>query len=198
MMRNTITIVAVLIYSVTFGQSIQTFYNNCPCKMTGIPSENDDHTHYTVDEKNAYLAISYDDPDYSYEYSGDIAFTYFVKRDKQKVFAFSHFFDGPSSVSADYAFYSISNNQWVEASVLPDISIADFTNDSTVIDSLGLDYRIQLELPQQGTDVSVIIHPVGENDSPFEYGAYLAMIRSLPIKILKWNRDQGLFEFAKP
>ena len=181
----------------SFGQSIQKFYNDCPCKIAGIPPENDDHTHYTIDEKNAYLSIAYDDADYSYEYSGDIAFTYFVRKDKQKVFAFSYFFDGPSSVSTDYAFYTLSNNKWIQTSVLPDISIGNFTNDSTVIDSLGFDYRIQLELPQQGTDVMVKIHPVGENDSPFDYPTYLSMINSLPIKVLNWNRETGEFEFEE-
>ena len=178
------------------AQSILTYYNNCPCKDKSVSTTEDEHTRITLDEKNAYLSIAYDDADYSYEYGGNITLTYFVKKDKQKIFGFAQFMDGPSSAYMEGAFYQIVNNKWedVSGSVLPDISLEKFTNDSTIIGSIGMDYRVQFILPQHGTEVELRVHPVGENDAPFEYGLYSSMINSIPELILFWNREKGVFE----
>lgn len=178
------------------AQSILAFYNSCPCKDESVSTKEDEHTRITLDEKNAYLSISYDDADYGYEYGGEVTFTYFLKKDKQKLFGFAKFSEGPSSAYMDGEFYQLVNNKWenVTLAVLPNISLEKFTSDSTVLAGIGMDYRVQFILPQQGTELVLQIHPVGENDAPFEYGAYSSMIASIPELSLFWNREKGVFE----
>jgi hypothetical protein len=61
-------------------------------------------------------------------------------------------------------------------------------------DSVGADYSIQLELPQHGTSVMLKVHPVGENNAPFDYARYLNFIQSLPVRTLAWKKETGVFE----
>jgi hypothetical protein len=135
-----------------------------------------------------------------YAYGGEITFTYFLKKDKQKIFGFAKFLDSPSSARMDSEFYQIINGKWEDATdnVLPDISLEKFTDDSTVVNSIGIyRYRVQFILPRQGTEVMLRIHPVSEVDAPSDYGTYSTMIESLPKLILQWNREKGVIEIKE-
>lgn len=179
-------------------KTIRDYFDLFPHKPEFISYEKEDeHTRITIDEKNAYLSVSYDDADYSFEYGGTIEFTYFVKSDKQKVFGYSEFFEGPSSISTDTKFYTYNNGQWTEISVLPPISLENFT-DSPIADSVGAEYSIQYGLPHQGTDLTLTVQPVGENNAPFAYDRYLPFIQSLNTLTLHWNKEQGVFELKVP
>jgi hypothetical protein len=174
-------------------KTISDYFRLFPHKPDFISLDKDDeHTRVTIDEKNAYIAVSYDDADYGFEYGGTIEFTYFVRSDKRKIFAYSEFFEGPSSISTDTKFFTY-NGQWSEVSVLPPIALENFT-DSGLVDSVGTEYSIRYVLPQQGTDLTLTVQPVGENNAPFAYDQYLSFIQSLKALTLQWNKQQGTFE----
>jgi hypothetical protein len=70
----------LIVYSV-LAPGIKDYFKTFPFKPENITiDKEDEHTRITIDEKNAYIMISYDDPDYSFEYGGEIEFTYFVCR----------------------------------------------------------------------------------------------------------------------
>ncbi len=180
------------------AQTVSDYFKKFPGKPESINIDNpDEHTRVTVDTKNAYIKVSYDDADYSYEYGGEVAFTYFVKADKQKIFGYTEFFEGPSSSSASIQFFQLEKDKWHEVSVLPDLSLTDFDSTSAMVDSVGSEYNIQYTLPQQGTDIKANVLEVGENNTPFDYATYLDFIRKLPELTLKWNKLTGMFEIKK-
>jgi hypothetical protein len=160
------------------------------------PDSVSDHQHFTIDDKNAYLYVSYDDPDYGYEYGGELQFTYFLTQGKQKIFGYSSFFDGPSSVSAHADFYTFNGKEWksVTTSVLPAIELNNFTSDKALLDRIGSNYRVRFSLPQQGTDVHLKAYPVGENDALYAYDQYTADIAALHEVVLQWNKPEGVFK----
>lgn len=197
-MKKIFTILILTLLSKGYAQSITSYFAKFPYKNNFISLDSaNEHTRINIDEKNAFIGISYDDSDYGYEYGGEIEFTYFVRKDKQKVFGYMESFDGPSSFRSETRFYTLLNNEWTETSVLPDIDITDFDTTSTLIDSVQSIYRLHYALPQHGTDVIVNVKPVGETDVPFDFKGYFNFIESLPNRILKWNRDKGVFELSK-
>jgi hypothetical protein len=185
------------IIALAFAPGIKDYFKLFPYKPENLSLENEDEHHrITIDDKNAYLMISYDDADYSFEYGGEVEFTYFVKEDKQKIFGYSEFSEGPSSVSSETKFYSYTNSKWTEVSVLPDLSLSDFSTSETV-DKIGTEFTIRYQLPQHGTDLTAVVYPVGENNAPFDYGSYSKFINELPKLTLGFNKKSGTFELKK-
>lgn len=179
------------------AQSITEYFRSFPLHPEGMdPDSANEHTTFLIDDKNAFLSVEYTDADYNHEYGGEIAFTYFVRANKTRLFGFSNFFDGPSSMSAFYYFFDYSQGQWKDmtAEVMPEIMLSHFTDDNAMVDSVSQGYRVRLILPRQGTTVRVKILPVGEVDCPLDdYSRYLQFIESLPELELTWQRQEGRF-----
>jgi hypothetical protein len=187
---------AVMI-ALSFAPGIKDYFKLFPHKPENISiDKEDEHNRITIDEKNGYLMVSYDDADYSFEYGGEIEFTYFVKEDKQKIFGYSEFSEGPSSASTMTKFYNYTNAKWTEISVLPDLSLSDFSTSDTV-EKIGTEFQIRYQLPQHGTDVTAVVYPVGENNAPFDYQAYSKFINELSTLTLSFDKKTGTFNLKK-
>jgi hypothetical protein len=186
-----------LVLILSYATGIKDYFKLFPHKPENISiDKEDEHNRITIDEKNGYLMISYDDADYSFEYGGEIEFTYFVKEDKQKIFGYSEFTEGPSSASTKTKFYTYANNKWTEVSVLPDLSLSDFSTSDTV-EKIGTEFQIRYQLPQHGTDITAVVYPVGENNAPFDYEAYSKFINELPKLTLGFDKKTGTFNLKK-
>ena len=194
-MMNTFSL--LLITQLFLATGIEDYFRMFPHKPENFSAvKEDEHTRIKIDEKNAYLMISYDDADYSFEYGGEIEFTYFVKEDKQKIFGYSEFFDGPSSSSSDTKYYTYTNQQWREISPLPDLKLEDFST-SELVEKVGTEYHIRYQLPQHGTDIIASVYPVGENNTPFDYSSYSEFINGLPQLTLSFQKKSGQFVVKK-
>jgi hypothetical protein len=186
-----------VMFVLSFAPGIKDYFKLFPHKPENISiDKEDEHNRITIDEKNGYLMVSSDDADYSFEYGGEIEFTYFVKEDKQKIFGYSEFSEGPSSVSTTTKFYNYGNGKWTEVSVLPDLSLSDFSTSDTV-EKIGTEFQIRYQLPQHGTDVTAVVYPVGENNAPFDYEAYSKFINELPKLTLGFDKKSGTFKLIK-
>jgi hypothetical protein len=195
-MRLTI-VLFLLCTSLLQAQTIADYFNKFPFKPLDITVDSArEHLRIEVDQKNAFVDVHYDDADYGYEYGGNFQFTYFAKKDKSKLFGISQFFEGPSSNSTDTDFYDFRNNEWIRVTedVLPKLSLYDFDPGTTVADSIGSNYLLRIELPQQGTDLQLSIMGVGENDISGSFENYYRFIESFPKLALTWNREKGIFE----
>ncbi|MGB4773766.1 MAG: hypothetical protein WBP45_01220 [Daejeonella sp.] len=181
-------------------KNIKDYFKAFPFKEDFVSLKEGEHNHPNIDEKNKYISIKYEDADYSYKYGGEIQFTYFIKGNGKRLFAYSSFSEGPSSYVTEADFYTFEKNKWnkVTDRVIPQLNLQLFGLADSLAERIGDRYHIRFELPQKGTFIKLSVYPVGENDNPFSssvdgYTEYTELIKSLKPVTLKWNKEKGTF-----
>ncbi|MBX2960964.1 MAG: hypothetical protein KF687_00550 [Cyclobacteriaceae bacterium] len=193
-MKAATFILANLMILTLQAQTIREWYDRFPHKHQDFINVPDCADSVLTDTKNAFLFIK------CWEYGVPVenTFTYFVKADKSKVFAYRYFNDGgagsPESLTR---FYTFSNGTWTDVTkqVLPAVGFSDFWDKTKPLPAANYQRVIyEYVLPRFGTTIVVKVHTESTVDNfiAADYYDVLAPVLKRTVQLV-WNRELGKF-----
>lgn len=176
------------------AQTIREWYDRFPHKHEDFSSTPVCADSVLTDIKNAFLFIECR----AYGVPVENTFTYFVKADKSKVFAYRYYNDGgagsPESLTR---FFTFSNGLWTDVTqqVLPAVGFSDFWDKTKPLPAVKYQRVIfEYVLPRFGTTMVVKIHAESTVDNFIEADYYDVLSPALKRTVqLVWNRELGKF-----
>jgi hypothetical protein len=193
-MRIPVMLLASVAPLFLYGQTIREWYDRFPYKHKDFDTPPLCADSVLTDTKNAFLYIECRE----YGVPAENTFTYFVKEDKTKVFAYRYYNDGgdgnPESLTR---FYTFSNGTWTDVTrqVLPAIGFADFWDKTKPLPAAKYQRVIyDYVLPRFGTTMVVKIHAESTVDNFIAADYYDVLLPALKRSVqLVWNRELGKF-----
>lgn len=164
------------------------------------PLQNSETNQVLIDEKNAFIHIK--NPLMPVD---AVSFTYFIKEDKGKIFAFQYISAHVDLVMAvpRAEFYVFKDNKWQDVTddVRPNLGFEDFWGNQPLPDKSLLEFNLELVLPQVGTTVLAKSSPAYAFQFPYSNlpKGYLETFEKRKFKTieLNWNKKTGKFDTGK-